>query len=219
MDFIDATLRYNELIVKYDTALGIAIIRKAEDTWAGVQDEINLPISCLSSKLTYSKHNLGERKPLDFRGYRVDEIERGNISAWVYYYPSHYEKTGLYLKIDAVTYYESLDFPLLEIPATLNDDLVISRLMNEDQYDGKIVEVQADAKLQVRENLAPKKIEGSDISVKIHTIHLPVPNSQIEEIPARNWRDWYDDLGDDAFCECVINETPCFIGFKHLKIK
>lgn len=216
MEYILFEIRYDTLKVKYDPKKSIVTLIKWNHTWAGVQDEIYLPRACIIPEKEYQVHNTGAARSLRWKEYLVDEI-KGN-TAYRYYYPTHYPSTGDFYKIEAETYYTDINIPNLNEKSTLNSDIAFG--MYIDKYPHAITLHKASDNLLVSTKAMPKKVEGKDIKVKVVNIYHNLDrkvNSEPEIIPAKNWLNYYDDYDESTSCECLINEVPCFIKFKHLR--
>lgn len=216
MDYILFEIRYDTLKVKYDPKKSIVTLIKFNNTWAGLEDEIYLPRSCIAPEKEYQPLNTGAARSLRWKDFLVDEV-KGN-TAYRYYYPTHYPSTGDYYKIEAETYYTDIHIPNLNEKSTLNSDIAFGLYI--DKYPYAITLHKASDFLLVNTKAMPKKLEGKDIKVKVVNIYHNLDrtvSSDMEVIPAKNWLNYYDDYDDHTSCECLINEVPCFIKFKHLR--
>lgn len=216
MDYVLFEIRYDTLKVKYDPKKSIVTLIKWNNTWAGLEDEIYLPRACIAPEKEYQFHNTGAARSMRWKDFLVDEV-KGNV-AYRYYYPTHYPSTGEYYKIEAETYYTDINIPNLNEKATLNTDIAFGLFI--DKYPHAITLHKAQDSLLVSTKAMPKKLEGKDIKVKVVNIYHCLDRSvspEMEVIPAKNWLNYYDDYGESTACECLINEVPCFIKFKHLR--
>ncbi len=211
-------IRYDTVKVKADLTLEIVTLSKLHDIWSSNSDNIYLPLGVLAanSLMRYKPHNTGEKNPITYKGYYVDEIDDG--IGYRYFYPTTYKDIGIFYKINADDYYETTVFPNVNQKPTLNDDYLMAELYSQRlDRNYRITKEKAPDYLieKSKKQVIPKELEGKDLVMRVSCLHVKTEGEDME-IPIKNWMSWIDDL-DDAVAEGEINGMFCFVPLRHLK--